>query len=190
MSQNMNEQVAKLLGYVVEQNPGMNMSPEMLAQAAEKILSALGEHEAAPAGVPGKLSAADYPLSEKRKDLVKSASGMGLDEITLDKVMNGQVEFKDVRINPQTLEYQAQIAESVGHTALASNLRRAAELTVIPDEKVLEIYNNLRPYRCSKQELLDIASDLENNYQAKVCAAFVREAAEVYEQNGRLKGMK
>jgi propanediol dehydratase small subunit len=189
MSQNMQEQVAKLLGYVAAENPGMQMTPDAMAEAARKIMTALNG-QAAPASASGKLTAADYPLSEKRKDLVRSASGMGLDDITLDKVTSGQIEFKDVRINPETLEYQAQIAESVGRKALAANLRRAAEMTAIPDEKVLEIYNNLRPYRCSKQELLDIASDLESTYQAKVCAAFVRQAADVYEKNGRLKGMR
>ena len=35
----------------------------------------------------------------------------------------------------------------------------------------LEIYNCLRPYRSTKQELLNIASELENKYQAQVCAA-------------------
>jgi len=35
--------------------------------------------------------------------------------------------------------------------------------------------------------LLDMATELETNYQAKICAAFVREAADVYEKRGRLK---
>ncbi|UCF02298.1 MAG: propanediol dehydratase small subunit PduE, partial [Deltaproteobacteria bacterium] len=69
----------------------------------------------------------------------------------------------------------------------AANLRRAAELTRIPDERVLEIYNALRPYRSTKRELLDIAGELESQYQARVCAALVREAADEYERRGRLK---
>ncbi len=55
-------------------------------------------------------------------------------------------------------------------------------MTRIPDARVLEIYNCLRPYRSTKQELLDIASELENKYQAKICAGFVREAVQVYEK--------
>jgi propanediol dehydratase small subunit len=70
---------------------------------------------------------------------------------------------------------------------LAANLRRAAEMTRIPDERVLEIYNALRPYRSTKQELLDIAGELESKYQARVCGALVREAAEAYEKRGRLR---
>jgi propanediol dehydratase small subunit len=66
-------------------------------------------------------------------------------------------------------------------------MRRAAEMTKIPDERLLEMYDSLRPYRCTKQELLEIASELESKYQAKICADFVREAAEVYEKRGRLK---
>jgi propanediol dehydratase small subunit len=49
------------------------------------------------------------------------------------------------------------------------------------------MYNALRPYRCTKKELLDMAGELESKYQATVCAALVREAAQEYERRGRLK---
>ena len=129
----------------------------------------------------------DFPLAEKRPELVKSAKGLSLDEITLDKVIAGEISFDDIKIRPETLEYQAQIAESIGRPHLAANLRRAAEMTRISDERLLEMYNLLRPYRCTKQELLDLADELESEYQAKLCAALVREAADVYEKRGRLK---
>ena len=129
----------------------------------------------------------DYPLAQKRPDLAQSASGMKLEDITLEKVVAGQITFDDVRIRPETLEYQAQIAESVGRVRLAANLRRAAEMTRIPDARLLEMYNALRPYRSTKEELLQMAAELETQYQAKVCGALVREAAEVYEKRGRLK---
>ena len=129
----------------------------------------------------------DYPLAQKRPDLAQSASGMKLEDITLEKVVAGQITFDDVRIRPETLEYQAQIAESVGRVRLAANLRRAAEMTRIPDGRLLEMYNALRPYRSTKEELLQMAAELETQYQAKVCGALVREAAEVYEKRGRLK---
>ena len=129
----------------------------------------------------------DFPLAEKRPELVKSAGGLGLDEITLDKVIAGEIGFNDISIRPETLEYQAQISESIGRPHLASNMRRAAEMTRIPDERLLEMYGMLRPYRCSKQELFDLANELESEYQAKICSAFVREAADVYEKRGRLK---
>jgi propanediol dehydratase small subunit len=129
----------------------------------------------------------DYPLAQKRPDLARSASGMKLEDITLEKVAAGQITFDDIRTRPETLEYQAQIAESVGRVRLAANLRRAAEMTRIPDARLLEMYNALRPYRSTKQELLNMAIELESVYQAKVCGALVREAAEVYDKRGRLK---
>jgi len=141
---------------------------------------------AAPAGVsldPAK----DYPLSEKRPDLVKTASGKSLADITLEAVMKGDIAADELRITPETLELQAQIADKVGRPALARNMRRAAELTRLPDDRILQIYNALRPYRSTKAELLAIADELDGKYNAKVCAAFVREACDVYERRSRLK---
>jgi len=129
----------------------------------------------------------DFPLAEKRPELVKSAGGLGIDEITIDKVIAGKIGFDDIKIRPETLEYQAQIAESIGRPHIANNMRRAAEMTRVPDERLLEMYKLLRPNRCTKQELLDLANELDSEYQAKICAAFVREAADVYEKRGRLK---
>ena len=129
----------------------------------------------------------DFPLAEKRPELVKSMKGLSLNDITLEKVVAGELSFDDVKIRPETLEYQAQIAESAGRPRIAVNLRRAAEMTQIPDERLLQMYDSLRPYRCTKAELLAIAEELESQHQAKICAAFVREAADVYEQRGRLK---
>jgi propanediol dehydratase small subunit len=47
----------------------------------------------------------DYPLAKKRPDLVLSASGMVLEDITLDKVAAGKITFDDIRMRPETLEY-------------------------------------------------------------------------------------
>ncbi len=46
--------------------------------------------------------------------------------------------------------------------AVARNFRRAAELIAIPDERILAIYNALRPFRSSQAELLAIADELEH----------------------------
>lgn len=129
----------------------------------------------------------DYPLSKKKADVVKSATGKKLDEFTMENVMNGIIGAADCRIAPETLEMQAQVAESVNRHSFARNLRRAAELIAIPDTRILEIYNSLRPYRSTKVELLAIADELETKYNAKVNAAFVREAAELYEKRDRLR---
>lgn len=65
--------------------------------------------------------------------------------------------------------------------------RRAAELIAIPDERILAIYNALRPFRSSQAELLAIADELEHTWHATVNAAFVRESAEVYQQRHKLR---
>ena len=133
------------------------------------------------------VTAADYPLAEKSADRLKSPTGKAFKEVTLEAVMNGTVGPQDVRIRPETLEMQAQVAESMGRKNLASNFRRAAELIAVPDQRILEIYNALRPYHATKQELLAIADELEKKYSARVAAAHVREAAEVGDARGRLK---
>ena len=85
------------------------------------------------------------------------------------------------------MELQAQIAESTGRAALARNMRRAAELIPIPDARVLEIYTALRPNRSSREELLAIADELDQQYRATTTAALVREAAEVYAERDVLR---
>ena len=132
----------------------------------------------------------DYPLSEKRRDLLKTSKDRPIDEITLDAVMDGEIEADEIRATPETLEYQAQIAESIGRPQLAANMRRAAELTGVPDDRIMEIYNSMRPERSTKDELLAIADELENEYEAKTTADLIREAADVYEAHGRLREPK
>jgi len=129
----------------------------------------------------------DYPMNAKRPELVKTASGKSLADITLDSVMSGEITPDEIRITPQTLEYQAQIGDSIGRPQFASNLRRAAEMTAAPDARILEMYNALRPNRSTKAELIAIADELETKYSAKICAGFVREAAEVYERRDVLR---
>lgn len=141
-------------------------------------------------GAAGKQGAtvADYPLANKHPDWVKTATNKTLDDITIDSVLNGQVSAQDMRITPEILRIQADIARSAGRDRLAMNFERAAELTAVPDERVLAIYNALRPYRSSKEELLAIADELDQTYHATICAKFVREAAEMYVLRKKLKG--
>ena len=93
----------------------------------------------------------------------------------------------DCRISPETLELQAQIQESFGNPQVAMNFRRAAEMTAIPDERILEIYNAMRPGISTKKELLEIADEIEREYSAKMNAQLIREAAEVYEKRDMLR---
>lgn len=131
--------------------------------------------------------AVDFPLADKNPDLIKTPSGISLNDITMKKVLSGQIKADDLRISPETLELQAQIADKVGRKQLAANFRRSAELTKVSDERILEIYDALRPYRSTKNGLLAIADELENQYKAVVTAALVREAADVYDNRGLLK---
>jgi len=60
-------------------------------------------------------------------------------------------------------------------------------MTRIPDARIISIYNCLRPHVSTKPELLAIAAELENEYQAEINAALVREAAEVYDERKMLR---
>jgi propanediol dehydratase small subunit len=164
-----------------------------IEQLVREVLKSMGNLNGVAAAEPKegccdkKLTVGDYPLAKNRKDLVKTSTGKSFDDITMESVLSGKAAADDIKITPEVLLYQAQIADSIGRTQFAMNLRRAAELTKVPDNRVLEIYNALRPYRSTKAELLAIADELENKYNAKISSAFVREAAEVYEKRGRLK---
>lgn len=129
----------------------------------------------------------DYPLASKRPDLVKTPSGKGLQDITLENVVSGKIGAQEIRIGPETLELQAQIAEAYGRSQMAANFRRAAELTRLSDEEIFRIYNALRPHRSTKEELLSIARELEEKYQAKINADFIREATRIYEERDLLR---
>jgi propanediol dehydratase small subunit len=125
----------------------------------------------------------EYPLSAN-PDHVETPEGTKLSEITLEKVVEGEISGDELVIAPETLEKQAQIAENEGRPQVARNFRRAAELTAVPDDRILEIYNALRPSGAEKEKLHDIAEELEEEYDAEINAAHVREAAEVYEERG------
>jgi propanediol dehydratase small subunit len=114
---------------------------------------------------------------------VRALSGRAVGELTLDAVRRGELGLPDLRIHPETLERQAAVAAAHANPQLAENLRRAAELTRLPDEEVLAIYEALRPGRSSPGELTDIAARLAGR-GLPGCAALVREAAEVYARRG------
>lgn len=130
----------------------------------------------------------DYPIAQKHPDWIKTKTGKTLEDITLSNVLNGKVTPDDLKITPNVLKAQGEIATSAGRKTISLNFDRAAELTAVPDDRVLDMYNALRPYRSSKAELLDLASELEEKYDATICASFVREAADQYEKRKKLKG--
>ncbi|WKY43630.1 diol dehydratase small subunit [Eubacteriaceae bacterium ES2] len=159
---------------------------QMLEQIVKQVMSSMGT-AAAPAASAGTVTAADYPIGDKKPELIKSATGKGLKELTIDKLLSGELKPEDLRIRPETLELQAQVAESVKRGAFALNLRRAAELIAVPDARLLEIYNAMRPYKSTKDELVAIAEELKTKYNAPISASLVAEAADVYYARKRSK---
>lgn len=129
----------------------------------------------------------DYPIAKKHPEWIDLGQGRDLSHITMDNVMEGHITMDDLKISPSILKAQGQIAKAGGRDQIELNFSRAAEMTKVSDKRLLEMYNALRPYRSSKQELLDIASELDG-LGAPICANFVREAAENYERRKKLKG--
>jgi propanediol dehydratase small subunit len=118
---------------------------------------------------------------------VHTASGRTLDELNIEALQAGELTAEDFCISGETLHRQADAAEAAGYWQLAENLRRAAELTGISNQEVLDIYNALRPSRSTYNELITLADHLENDLDAPLTAAFVREAAQVYQERGILR---
>jgi propanediol dehydratase small subunit len=125
-------------------------------------------------------AAGDYPLGTRRPDLVRTPGGLALDDLTLDALRAGSLDASEMRATAETLRLQGEVARAAGRSELAANLDRAAELTVVPAEVILEIYTGLRPHRSTSDQLEQLADRLEREFGATLTAAFVREAKEVY----------
>jgi propanediol dehydratase small subunit len=121
-----------------------------------------------------------YPLIESAADTLTAASGRALSSVSLEAAAAGEVDAADLQISASTLRAQAELAAQAGYRELAQNLLRAAELTAVPNEELLRMYEILRPGRSTYAELVQMADRLEGEYNAPITATFVREAAEVY----------
>ncbi|MEQ8666564.1 MAG: diol dehydratase small subunit [Rhodospirillales bacterium] len=129
--------------------------------------------------------AMDYPIAETQPDRVVGARGRSINDLTIEMVVDGDVTMEDLRITPQALLDQASIARSVGRTMLAANFERAAEMTRVPQEEVVRVYELLRPGRAASRDvLMQAAMNLRDTYGAEKLARFVEEAADVYERRG------
>jgi propanediol dehydratase small subunit len=118
--------------------------------------------------------------------VTRAFSGRDSDELTLDRLAREELDVDDVRIHPDTLEHQATVAEQHANPQLAANFRRAAELALVPETDVMAMYEALRPNRSTADQLAALAAQLDD-YPAPLCAALVREAAEVYARRGLLR---
>jgi propanediol dehydratase small subunit len=125
-----------------------------------------------------------YPLMDHQGDELQAASGRPLAEV--DLATKG-LAAEDLQISADTLRAQAEIARQAGYPQLAANLIRAAELTVVPNQELLRMYETLRPGRATYAELEALAHTLLDTYQAPENARLVREAAAVYRQRGMLR---
>lgn len=127
-----------------------------------------------------------YPLGEHEREHIASKTGKKLTDITLDEVMKNHVEADDIKISKETLKAQGQVAKEHGNDPMEKNFERAAELVDVPDDVILQMYDKLRPNRSTKLELVLLAQELLEKYNAKNCAKLVMEAAEIYEKRGIL----
>ena len=118
--------------------------------------------------------------------MTRAFSGRDAAELTPDRLAADELDADDVRIHPDTLEAQAQVAEAHHNPQLAANLRRAAELALLPEAEVMALYESLRPHRSTAEELAALATTLEST-PAPLTADLVREAAAVYERRGLLR---
>ena len=109
----------------------------------------------------------------------KAFSGRSADTLDVDAVRRGEVTVDDLRISPETLEHQAQVALSHANPQLAANFRRAAELAKLGDAEVLALYELLRPHRATPEQLRAVADDLQTRGAVLVGGLFL-EAAQVY----------
>ena len=117
-----------------------------------------------------------YPLPV---ETVTTPDGTQLAEVTFAAFREGRIAASELRATPDTLRRQAAVARGAGREPLAANLERAAELALVPDALILEIYTALRPGRATGAALEGYAMRLEQEFGAAEVAAFVREAASV-----------
>ena len=127
-----------------------------------------------------------YPIGEHEKEKITSRTGKKLTDITLDEVMKNRVSADDIKISKEVLKAQGQVAREAGNDPMEKNFERAAELVDVPDDVILKMYDKLRPNRSTKLELVLMAQELLEKYNARNCARLVMEAAEVYEKRGIL----
>ena len=125
-----------------------------------------------------------YPLMDDPAQL-KTAGGRSADGVTLEHLAD--LSSEDLRISAATLRNQAAVAAESGFTQLAENLTRAAELTSVPNDELLMMYEKMRPGRATFDEMSALADRLESHYGATQSATLVREAAAVYRERKLLK---
>ncbi|MFB1294341.1 diol dehydratase small subunit [Mycobacterium sp. pW049] len=109
-----------------------------------------------------------------------------MSEISVENAVDGKLGLGDLRMDPDVLAHQAAVAKDGGNPQLAENFLRAAELAMIDDERVMALYEALRPHRSTAAELEELQASLLAT-GAPRCAALVEQAAVVYARRGLLR---
>ena len=117
---------------------------------------------------------------------VIARSGRAATDVTVEALAAGQLTTEDIMISAEALLAQAAQAREHGYEPMARNFERAAEMTRLPDDEILVMYEALRPFRLTAAELASIAGRLDAG-GAPQCAALVREASEAYAARGCLR---
>lgn len=119
-------------------------------------------------------------------EVVAARSGRPASEITVEALAAGDLRTADIMISADVLRVQAAQAREHAYGPFADNLERAAEMTDLPDDEILTIYEALRPFRSTRAEL-DAIADRLGAAGAVRCAALVRETADAYAARGVLR---
>lgn len=85
--------------------------------------------------------------------------------------MRNQIAPDDIKISKEMLYAQGQVAKENGNDPMEKNFERAAELVDVPDDVILKMYDKLRPNRSTKLELVLMAQELLEKYNAKTVRA-------------------
>lgn len=128
-----------------------------------------------------------FPLGQHHRNEIATKSGRPLSTLSLDQVLADDVGPEDVSVSDGTLELQAQFAREAGYHEVARNLVRAAEMTRIPNDEIMAIYEALRPGRSTYYQLLSLSQQITSMYNAEHTGAYIREAADAYRDTGLLK---
>jgi propanediol dehydratase small subunit len=111
---------------------------------------------------------------------------MSEERFTVLAAVDGNLSLSDLRMDPATLAHQAVGDLFRGNPQLAENFLRAAELALVDDEEVMQLYEALRPHRSTADELEALRVSLETRGAAR-CAELVRQAGVVYARRGLLR---
>lgn len=114
---------------------------------------------------------------------VQTWAGRDLDLLTMDAARDGDLGPDDLRLHPDSLLRQAEVAAAEGNSQLAGSLQLAAELALLPDSELLGLYDMLRPGRASLDAMTEAVRLLEGLGMPRA-AAHVQEAAAWYTARG------